>query len=260
MKFTIFGGQGFVGSGLVRYLTAQGFEVNIPSKDFVPQGEYLGRVIYSVGVTGDFKTRVLDTMRAHVGLTVDILEKTTFDSFVYLSSTRVYGTGNTFEDTDICANPLQKDHLYNLSKLAGESVCLSLEKKGVRVARLSNVYGDDLEAPNFLSSIMLAARLGRIAVRSSPQSAKDYVALEDVVRLLTLIAIDGGDGVYNVASGENVTNEEIVNQLREISGCDVHYDEGAPTSVNTPISIERIKKEFEFQPVRLLDVLPALMK
>src|SRR5579863_10465781 len=96
MRFTIFGGSGFIGRHLSEYLRHQGMEVNTPGRGSdVPRGEKLGHVIYAIGLTGNFRQRPDAAIEAHVCLLQRMFSQADFDSWLYLSSTRVYGTHGT---------------------------------------------------------------------------------------------------------------------------------------------------------------------
>ena len=91
MKFTIFGSRGFIGSNLLQKLKHSNVECYTPdihNNEILK--ENLGHVIYAIGLTADFRERQFDTVEAHVCLLHDLLKNATFDSFLYLSSTRVY--------------------------------------------------------------------------------------------------------------------------------------------------------------------------
>src|SRR5262249_52517561 len=159
--------------------------------------------------------------RAHVSYLVDVLERAEFDSLLYLSSTRLYaGLDHAGEDATLKVNSGIEGDLYNLSKLTGEAACLACASNQVRVVRLSNVYGAGMGRDNFLGSLIEdATTRGRIVTETALESAKDYVWLEDVVPLLASIAVSGRHRLYNLASGHNVTNAEIIRKLEQFTGC-----------------------------------------
>jgi len=261
VRYTVLGAGGFIGSRLAAALRGAGHEVLAPARgDAALEREPLGHAIYCVGLTADFRSRPFDTVRAHVGLLAEVLERSRFDSLLYLSSTRVYArAASGREDALIAANPLEPDDFYNVTKLAGESLCFAAGREGVRVARLSNVYGHDPRSENFLSTVLRAdAGSGRVAFATAWGSAKDFVALEDVVALLPRIAAGGRRRLYNVASGHDVTNRELADALARACGCEATAAE-APTVRFPPISIDLVREEFGFRPRRLADDLPALV-
>jgi nucleoside-diphosphate-sugar epimerase len=217
-------------------------------------------VLYCIGLTADFRSRPFDTMRAHVSVLTDVLENAQFESLVYLSSTRVYARnalGN--ENAAITVDVSDPSDLYNISKLAGEALCHSCGKPGVKVARLSNVVGYDPASENLLSTLTKEALAGRIELQSDPSSSKDYITLEDVVWLLPQIAVSGQERLYNVASGKNVCNQEIVDRLIELTGCELAVCSSAPILHFPLIDIEKVRSEFGYFPTSVLNTVPKLI-
>lgn len=263
MRYTIFGASGFIGRHLARRLADQGHEVLTPGRDelddpFWMAGTELGHAVYAIGLTADFRDRPLATADAHVGRLAEILSRGAFRSFLYLSSTRIYGTGPTHEEGAVSVRPLDPDHLYNATKIAGEALVLSSGRREARVARLSNVYGPDLTSRNFLSCVLRDAARGAVRFATGPASSKDYIALDDATMLLARIAADGRQRLYNVASGEAVTHEDLARELRAMSGCCIEWAPRAPTIALPAIDTERLRADFDTRPRRLLDDLPAL--
>jgi nucleoside-diphosphate-sugar epimerase len=228
---TVFGANGFVGRALTAHLKAQGWDVReITRGDLSWQDGNLGHAFYTVGLTADFRSRPFDTIDAHVTLLGDILRRARFASFVYTSSTRVYMTmPTTDEEVAVPTSPANPDHLYNLSKLMGESVCLGSGLANVRVARLSNVFGRDLASESFLTTVLReAAATGRVTLRTSLASEKDYVWVGDVARALEAIAVRGSAPITNVAYGRNTTHSEIMAGLGALMDVEVSVAPGAP--------------------------------
>ncbi|HUW50439.1 MAG TPA: NAD(P)-dependent oxidoreductase [Sulfuricella sp.] len=262
MKFTVLGASGFIGSNLVAHLRREGHECLVPSRgDPAVFGEDLGHVFYCIGLTADFRQRPFDTVRAHVCLLADILEKSRFESLLYLSSTRIYGNAeSTREDSKLLADPQNPSDLYNLTKMTGESLCFASGRTNVRVARLSNVYGGDFASENFLSAIIRdALKKKRILLHTSVDSAKDYVAIGDVIGILPKIAQGGQHRLYNVASGTNVSNRELLLEIQKLTGCEVAISDRAQTISFPPISIDCLQEEFRYHPSPILRDLHELV-
>lgn len=260
--FTILGGYGFIGSHLRRHFDATRTDYEAPQPGEPLRGRDLGHVIDCAGITADFRTRPYDTVDAHVSRVVDLVRHCRFERFVYLSSTRIYkdkAGGQACEEDEVAVSPIGLGGLYNLSKLMGEAVTLTLGARGC-VARLSNVYGEGSESHNFLASIITdAVTTGRIVLKTSLVSAKDYVGVGDVVALLPRLATDGGEQIYNVASGANVTNGDITAEIARLTGCSVAVEPDSETWVYPPTSIARARREFGFEPSGLIGDLPGLV-
>jgi len=261
MLYTVLGSSGFIGSHLAEHLLQAGHEVYAPQREELGSFERdLGVVIYAVGLTADFRSRPFDTVRAHVCLLTDILERCRFSSLLYLSSTRVYaGNAAGNEDARLGVDPQDASDLYNLTKLTGESICRTCGRGNVKVARLSNVIGDDPASGNFLFTLIREALAGQIVLQSHLESAKDYILIDDVIRLLVSIASDGKQFLYNVASGKNLSHQQVVTTLQQLTGCTVSAAPDLPRFCFPLLSIDRIRDEFGFEPLSVLDRVSTML-
>jgi len=263
-KFTIFGANGFVGSHLVRHLINGGCKVNAFTRTKLPprRGLNLGHVIYAIGITADFRRRFFDTVFAHVTQLAHILQNYQFESFLYLSSTRLYRrAANTQEDTEIRISPSDPEQFYDATKLAGEALCLTLPNHAARVARLSNLYGAGNHADNFLSQVLLeATRNGHVIIQTAPRSAKDYLHVNDACLALAKIAIGGRSRIYNVASGHNVTNAEIARLVANGTKAEVSFAPDGPEVIFPPIDVSLLASEISWEPRMLVDKFPELLE
>jgi len=267
MKFTVFGGSGFVGTNLIRHLEGLGHDVAVPARavaaaDLAEAGD-LGHVIYAIGVTGNFRGNPGPTIDAHVNRLVELIGATRFSSWTYLSSTRLYGgLGPDARATETDAIPVvpSGDSTYDLSKLLGEALCLSQDTPTVRIARLSNVYGPGQSTATFLGAVLKELReTGSVTIGEAPQSSKDYVSIDDVCALLPEIAIAGSERIYNVASGSPTTHEAIADVLTAETGQAVSFAPGGKVRRFPTIAINRIRDEFGFRPRTLIEDLPGLI-
>jgi nucleoside-diphosphate-sugar epimerase len=256
---TILGAGGFIGSHLAAFLDRSGLAFQAFGRD-PPAGTPLGHVIDCVGVTGDFRARPLETVAAHVGRLPALLGAADFDSFLYLSSVRLYrrGAGPAREEEALILDPADPDTLYDVSKAAGEALVLSLGPKA-RVARLANVYGAR-QRDTFLAALIAEGKTsGIVRLRSAPDSRKDYVDVEDVVELLVKIALGGRHRLYNIASGVQISHARLLAALAECTGWRVEVAGDAPLIPFPPIDVSRISDEFGFAPRNLFDALPAVV-
>jgi nucleoside-diphosphate-sugar epimerase len=263
--FTVLGAHGFIGAALVAWLESQDRVVHAVTRASLPAllaaRRPAGHVIDCVGLTGDFRERPLETAEAHVGLVARCLSEMRFESFLLLSSTRVYGRAEaTHEDVAVPVLPADPSDLYNVTKLAGEALCLATPQSRVRVVRLSNVYGIGMPEQTFLGQVLREGRAtGRIEFRQAAASAKDYVSAAAIVRLLPEIATRGRRRIYNVAAGSNTSHATIAYRLREIAGWQISFAENAPTLRYLPIVTARLDGEFGPTSNNLSADLPTLL-
>lgn len=258
---TILGASGFIGSHLARKLAADGAEYRAIGRNDRIRDENLGDVIYCIGVTADFRQRPFYTVEAHVSALVEFIRRHSFESLLYLSSTRVYADDESSnEEKPLHVSPQNVSDLFNISKAMGEWMVLHTAHMG-RVARVSNVYGPDFHSDNFLPSIVRDAVSGeKLVLRTAAESAKDYISVDDVVTALIQIARRGREPIYNVASGVNVSHGKLAEKLRALTGCEIEFEANAPVARFPPIDVERLQSEFPFAPRSVLDDLPQLVE
>lgn len=258
---TVLGGRGYIGRNLTTYLRSLGHEVFVPERsEILLTRKSLGHVFYCIGITADFRTRPYDTVRAHVEVLSEVLEHADFDSLLYLSSTRIYNSAESgHEESSFMVNPTNPSDLYNISKLMGESLCLTACQNKVRIVRLANVVGrQDSDSDNFLAILSRDAKLGKIVLRTALTSSKDYIHIDDVVEILANIAFLGRYPIYNVASGIQVTHAQIINLLKKLSGCTVEVYRDAPEIVFPEIDISRIREEFDFRQKDIINIFSSI--
>lgn len=260
---TVLGGHGFVGSHLARHLRAQEYDCFVPDRDDPAIfARPLGHVVYAIGLTADFRSRPLDTVEAHVCLLNRLIRAGDFESLTYLSSTRVYaGATETAETASLRANPNDPSDLYNLSKLMGEALCLHCGHPAMKVARLSNIVGLRRDPDMFIDQLLdEGRRTGKVVLRTASASRKDYLYIDDAVALLARIALSVETGIYNVASGEGITNGEIIRALAEHMDFEVSVVPDAPVWNFTAIDISKARTRFGFVPTKFSDYFPVFLR
>lgn len=267
MKATIIGGQGFIGRALKKHLENQGREVWVPVKDDPQLFERdLGKVFYCAGLTADYLQRPFDTVNAHVNLLSQVLYRATWSHLVYLSSTRVYdslsGVADVVDETaDLSVNPNNPRHFYDLSKLMGESLCLQTARASV--ARLSCVYCNERDEDGFLPGLLKRALENtskELLVDSSPHYSRDYVYLLDVIHALIAISDEGKSTIYNVASGQNVSNKDIFSVVENTCDLAVIATQHHKPPASPQINIEKIQSSLGWCAQKVLPTIENILK
>lgn len=263
MKYTVFGASGFIGSHVAKLATAGGHDVYGPARNENVEKKNLGHVIYCIGMTADFRRKPHQTIDAHVTRLQQILQACDFDTFTYLSSTRVYqhcSESIVNEETPLAVRSQDPGDLYNLSKLLGESI---LQSHGgeIRIARLSNVFGKDILSNNFLFSVLRdCVHKGHVELQQTLDSEKDYVDLGDVTSQLLRLGPEGSNGIYNLASGTNTTHRQLLDLVTELTGATVKVAQNAVQHSFPRINISRMRQEFQFHSRSVIEYLPALVE
>jgi nucleoside-diphosphate-sugar epimerase len=257
-RFTVLGASGFIGGALSTRLADAGHEVIRARRNELKslQGNDLGHVFYSLGVD-DAHNNLHGAFEAHIAHLVEVLRHFTYSSVTYLSSTRLYlGAHSSREDADLIIRFDDENAIYNATKIAGERICFTTKHPAVRVVRLSNVIGFAPRGISLIPTLFKNAIKARgISLTISPLSAKDYIALDDVLDLLPRIAVQGTQRCYNMASGINITLGEIVAQIVRAFPSPVEWRADGETVIFPTIDVDRIRSEFSFLPRPPLEAL-----
>ncbi len=242
--FTVIGAQGSIGESLVQYLSS--LPILVRQFDRLPSNHQsdLGHVIDCAGISSDFVERREQLINTHVCRVDEFIKTQQFESYLYLSSTRIYFSGTSAsEDAQIVVQPLLEDHSYNISKLAGEAACLAHKNPRIRIARLSNVVNARRDESSSLLRLLQQARSGKVILHESLQSEKDYISIGDACRYLHGIAQFGRHRIYNVASGINRSNKQILDLFREVCDFEVSV-QGENERIHRRIDVSRLSGEF----------------
>ncbi|MGH9628218.1 MAG: NAD-dependent epimerase/dehydratase family protein [Bryobacteraceae bacterium] len=239
------GASGFVGANLARRLLGDGHELHLLLRPAykrrrveelqrhvhmheadLEDGEGLtGLVsairpewIFHLAVHGAYahQSDAARIMRANMLGTVHLLEaclRTGFDGFVNTGSSSEYGFKDHAPDEQ---EQLDPNSVYGVSKAACTMYCrhtATIHKLHIPTLRLYSVYGAWEEPTRLVPTLLRHALRGEWPPLASPDSAHDFVHVDDVVDAFVLAAATPGQppgAVYNVGSGVQTTLAQLV--------------------------------------------------
>ena len=263
LNYTVLGAGGFIGGKLVAKFGQSGLKCYTPQRDdpAIFKND-LGRVFYCIGLTADYRQRPFDTVEAHASLISRILKEARFEKLVYLSSTRLYDglKGDTcLESDNLSLNPAHPRHLYDFSKGLGENLCLTASDGRACVARLSGVYDFCAEATGFLPEILRRLPSEREFILDSNSGiVRDYICIKDVLDSLIAMMDHSGCEIVNVASGENISNQDIADVLNQ-NGFNVSLRGNSPRETPPRCDISKLKS-LGIHPTSVPDYLRRFIK
>ena len=261
-KYTVLGASGFVGRRIVQMLKSSELDCYAPTKgDEEIFERELGRVFYCIGLTADHAKKPFDTVEAHVSYLARVLQNATFDRLVYLSSTRLYDLSHATlisESDGLLLSPGSPRHIYDISKAMGESLCLNTSNGRGSVARLSCVYDKEKGSSGFLSNLLNKLQLEKSFVLDSKSGfSRDYIFLDDVVASLKQIIDSGRNEIFNVASGQNVSNQQLVETLNSL-GCDIKLRHNSSLQMTPVCNISKIN-DLGIYPITVAEYLESVL-
>ena len=249
--YTVFG-RGFVGTNIAKFFKKKKYKVFIPTKGKYKFNKNLHNIIYCIG-NDSWATDPKECYAANLGIVPKILFNNRFSSFTLLSTTRVYlgsPSKKTNENDLIYINPNTSDFLFNSLKLSAENLCLSIPNKRIRVARISNLFGDNFTNQTYLLPTLIrnSINVKKINIFINKKSSKDFLYVNEAIDVLIKIIKNGKHRLYNIAYGKNIALSRISQKIREITKCKINYKNQHKLVKEPIIDISRVKKEFNFKP------------
>lgn len=250
----VLGGAGFIGSGMVGALVAQGHRPRVlvrPSRSSINlrqlldrieliQGDFMDDAVLRVALRGvrtvfhlitttfpnmviessnyDLLSNLLPTIRM-----LEIAREAGVRRIVYASSGgTVYGEPQQIPIPE--SHPLEPKSAYGQSKLTIENYMSFYARTTaleVSILRLSNPYGprQNIYGAQGLLAVAMGCVLDRRPLRvfGAGHTVRDYIYIDDVVDAI-LRATAAPAGVFNISSGQGRTVNEVIAAVEAASG------------------------------------------
>lgn len=245
------GASGFVGANLARRLLADGHEVHLLLRpghqpwriegirqelrvhevDLLDSAALAGAVaearpdwVFHLAAHGayswqeDFQRILATNLHATIGL-LDACLKTGFEAFVHAGSSSEYGLKDHAPAETEAVVP--NSH-YAVAKAAATLYCQFVARRDrlpVTTLRLYSAYGPFEEPRRLMPMLVLRGLEGGFPPLVAPDTARDYVYVDDVVEAFILAAEDArrqpGE-IYNIGSGTQTTLRELAATARRV--------------------------------------------
>jgi len=267
MKILVTGSSGFIGSNLVKRLTADNHQVVgwdiVDGKDVCDPAlkeENLDAIFHAACPVNpaNYQQVALGTIRASVIGTENILKLARQEGakFLYISSSEVYGDiyHRPFKENDlVCLNPLGVRTFYDASKLLGEVLTMFYHRYfgvNVRIIRPFNIYGpgmrmdDNRVIPSFMRKVRYDLP---VQVTGKGDSTRTFCYIDDFIEGLirAMFYQDTNGEVFNLGTTELVT----INKLAKILNAKVEViDERVGEQKNRKPNISKAKKLLNWKP------------
>lgn len=289
LRYLVTGGAGFLGSALANRLAKAGHQVQVlddlsngspatlHSSIAFTQGDVddiplLWSLLRDVDCVYHLAARVSvaqsllhprDYNRVNVGGTVSLMEAmrdTGVRRVVFTSSGAIYGrlANQPVHEDD----PPQPVSPYAVSKWAAEQYIRAIGELWqieTVALRIFNAYGPNQGlpvshppvVPRFLQQVLTG---GSVVIFGDGTQTRDFVYVTDVVEAMVTAsqAKSVNRQIINIGSGEEITINQIVDQIEKVTGKRAHrlYNEAQPSGVPRLVAdIERAKTLLGFRPL-----------
>jgi len=183
--------------------------------------------------------------------------------FIYASSMSVYG--------NVADEPINEDHycaplsFYGVGKLASEQYLRIYQSQGLKPTslRIFNVYGPGQNLSNLrqgMISIYLAQLLiyNKIIVKGSSRRFRDFIYIDDVVKLTSMILNENKSigKIYNIGTGVRTSVNEVLEKLKILHDKYIEISFVEPTlgdQLGITADISSLKEDYEIRKFTSLD-------
>ena len=257
MNAIVTGVNGFLGSKLAEKLVADGHTVLRFPRELYFEVEELDRIItefapdvvYHCGAYGNHSWQQEDDeiLTANVFCTFvlasRVRELRPKCKFVFISTSSVYGrnpkdpkpystpqkdklkrivTTKPRKETDFCV----PETMYAATKLSAELILQQIFPKNLTIIRPFSIYGPGEDIKRLIPKACLNIK-AKVMWELVPDPHHDWVFIDDVTAILSSLVTAGSDrdGVWNVGTGKQYSNKQVVDTLETVTGekCMYHF-------------------------------------
>ena len=145
--------------------------------------------------------------------------------FIHISTDEVYGHLGFDGPSFVEETPIAPRSPYAASKASSDLLCLSYITtfdSNISITRCCNNYGPNQHSEKFIPTIIKALKAGRkVPVYGEGMNMREWVHVHDHNLAVWAVATTGKNGVYNIGSGIEMSNIELVDKICTILGKDL---------------------------------------
>jgi dTDP-glucose 4,6-dehydratase len=181
-----------------------------------------------------------------------------YGRFVHISTDEVYGHLGFNDPSFTELTPIAPRSPYAASKASSDLLCLSyIEtfKCNISITRCCNNYGPNQHQEKFIPTIIKSLLKGKkVPIYGEGLNVREWVHVYDHNLAVWAVGTQGKNGVYNIGSGLELSNIELVDKICTIMGKDLDknvrfVEDRLGHDFRYSINFDKIQKELFYEPL-----------
>jgi len=148
-----------------------------------------------------------------------------YGKMVHVSTDEVYGHLGFNDDPFTELTPIDPRSPYAASKASSDLLCnayINTFNCNISITRCCNNYGPNQHSEKFIPTIIKSLSKGqKVPVYGEGMNIREWIHVYDHNLAVWAVATKGKQGVYNIGSGLELTNIELVDKICKIMGKDL---------------------------------------
>lgn len=181
-----------------------------------------------------------------------------YGKFIHISTDEVYGHLGFDDEPFTELTSIAPRSPYAASKASSDLLCLSYINtfnSNICITRCCNNYGPNQHNEKFIPTIVRhLSKNKKVPIYGEGLNIREWIHVHDHNLAVWAVATEGKKGVYNIGSGIELSNIELVDKICTIMGKDldksaVFVEDRLGHDFRYSINSDKIQKELLFEPI-----------
>ena len=189
---------------------------------------------------------------------LECFRKANYGKMVHISTDEVYGHLGFNDPSFLESTPINPRSPYAASKASSDLLCMAYINTfdcNISITRCCNNYGPNQHSEKFIPTIIKSlSKNKKVPIYGEGLNIREWVHVYDHNLAVWLVATKGKPEVYNIGSGVELTNIELVDKICKIMGKDldksaVFVEDRLGHDFRYSIDCSKIQEELLYEPL-----------
>ena len=191
---------------------------------------------------------------------LECFRKANYGKMVHISTDEVYGHLGFNDPSFVETTPINPRSPYAASKASSDLLCLAYINTfncNISITRCCNNYGPNQHAEKFIPTIIKSLSKGKkVPIYGEGLNIREWIHVHDHNLAVWAVATKGNKEVYNIGSGLELTNIELVDKICNIMDKDldqnaIFVEDRLGHDFRYSIDCNKIRDELFYEPMYL---------